>query len=294
MFNLLLLLFIGLSGSIILSVVSMTSTFAELSISNKNSQNCRKISGEVGTWLYFSEFNKIDKKIIKGLKEKNFNTLYLSLKFKDGDYLFGNDIKNFIASAKKQGFKIYAVILQDPVFIFANRTELRSSFGNIVKDSRHVFDGYIVDVEPHTKDKANPQLYLMRYLSMSKLIHKIADHYNVNYFDTVPIWYHEEMKKIGIKDGLSSLFSDRLYLLDYESSVDEIMNKYSAIRDELNKCTIVNIKLTPGFDEPNLNPSEISNAINSIKKTGAGIGIFEAFYSLTLNSTFFQLPEPER
>jgi len=96
------------------------------------------------------------------------------------------------------------------------------------------------------------------------------------------------MKKIGIKDGLSSLFSDRLYLLDYESSVDKIMNKYSAIKDELNKCTVVNIKLTPGFDEPNLDPSEISNAISSIKETGAGIGIFEAFYLLTLNSTYFQ------
>ena len=104
----------------------------------------------MGTWLYFSEFNKIDKKIIKALKEKNINTLYLSLKFKNGDYLFGNDIKDFVASAKKQGFKIYAVILQDPVFTFADNTELRHSFGGVVKDSRHIFDGYIVDVEPHT------------------------------------------------------------------------------------------------------------------------------------------------
>jgi hypothetical protein len=151
-FSLSLLIIIGLSGSIMFSTVSMISTFAEVSISNKYSQNCRKISGELGTWLYFSEFNKIGKKIIKGLKEKNINTLYLSLKYKDGDYLFGNDIKNFIASAKKQGFKIYAVILQDPVFVFANSTELRRSFGDIVKDSRHVFDGYLVDVEPHTKN----------------------------------------------------------------------------------------------------------------------------------------------
>jgi hypothetical protein len=276
-----------------LSAVSMTSTFAELYMSNKYSQNCHKISGELGTWLYFSEFKKIDKKIIKGLKEKHFNTLYLSLKYQDGAYIFGNDLKNFVAYAKKQGFKIYAVILQDPVFIFANSTELRRSFGNIVKDSRHVFDGYIVDVEPHTKNRSDPQLFLTRYLNMSKLIHEIADHYDVKYFDTVPIWYHEEMKKIGIKDGLSSLFSDRLYLLDYESSVDKIMNKYSAIKDELNKCAIVNIKVTPGFGEPNLDASEILNAINSIKKTGAGIGIFEAFYTLKLNSTSFLPPEPE-
>lgn len=294
MFNFLLLIFIGLSGSIMLSAVSMTS-FAEHSISSKYSQNCHKISRELGTWLYFSELNnKIDKKIIKGLKEKNINTLYLSLKFKDGNYLFGNDIKNFVASAKKQGFKIYAVILQDPVFIYANSTELRHSFGNIVKDSRHVFDGYIVDVEPHTKNRADPKLYLTRYVDMSKLIHEITDRYNVKYFDTVPIWYHEEMKKIGIKDGLGSLFSDRLYLLDYESSVDKIMNKYLAIKDELNKCTVINIKLTPGFGEPNLDPSEISNAINSIKKTGSGIGIFEAFYTLTLNSTSFLQPGPDK
>ena len=157
MFNLLLLIFIGLSGSIMLS--AMTFAFAELPISNKYSQNCRKISGELGAWLYFSEYNKIDKEIIKGLKEKNFNTLYLSLKYKDGDYLLGNDIKNFVASAKKQGFKVYAVILQDPVFIFANSTELRSSFGNIVKNSRHVFDGYIVDVEPHTKKSRSPLVF---------------------------------------------------------------------------------------------------------------------------------------
>ena len=71
-------------------------------ISNKYSQNCRKISGELGAWLYFSEFNKIDKKIIKGLKEKNINTLYLSLKYKEGDYLLGNDIKNFVASLKSK------------------------------------------------------------------------------------------------------------------------------------------------------------------------------------------------
>ena len=94
----------GLSGSIMLSAVSMT-TFAEPSISSKYSQNCHKISGELGTWVYFSEFNKIDKKIIKGLKEKHINTLYLSLKFKDGNYLFGNNIKNFVASAKSKDSK---------------------------------------------------------------------------------------------------------------------------------------------------------------------------------------------
>jgi hypothetical protein len=48
-----------------LSAVSMSSTFAELSKSNKYSQNCHKISGELGTWLYFSEFNNIDKKSLK-------------------------------------------------------------------------------------------------------------------------------------------------------------------------------------------------------------------------------------
>ena len=167
---------------------------------------------------------------------------------------------------------------------------MRHSFGKIVKDSRHVFDGYIVDVEPHTKNRSDPKLYLMRYVNMSKLIHEIADRYNVKYFDTVPIWYHEEMKKNGIKDGLNSLFSDRLYLLDYESSVDKIMNKYLTIKDDLDKCTVINIKLTPGFGEPILDPFEISNAINSIKKTGSGVGIFEAFYTLTLNSTSFLPP----
>lgn len=293
MFSLSLLIFIGLSGSIILLVVSITHISADLPISSKYIQNCPEVSGELGTWLYFSKNDEFDKKIIKGLKEKNVNALYLSLNYKKGDYLLGNDIKNFVSSAKKQGFKIYAVILQDPAFIFANNTELRRSFGNIVKDSRHVFDGYIVDVEPHTKNTADPKLYLMRYVNMSKLIHKIADRYNVKYFDTVPIWYHEGMKKIGINGGLNSLFSDRLYLLDYESSVDKIVNKFLAIKDEIKKCTIVNIKLTPGFDEPNLDPSEISNAINSIKKAGAGIGIFEAFYTLTLNSTSFLPPEPE-
>ena len=85
-----------------LSAVSMTYIFAELSMSNKDSQNCRKISGELGTWLYFSEFNKIDKKIIKALKEKNINTLYLSLKYKGGDYLFGNDIKNSLRLPKSK------------------------------------------------------------------------------------------------------------------------------------------------------------------------------------------------
>jgi hypothetical protein len=98
-------------GGMMLSAVSMSSTFAELSKSNKYSQNCHKISGELGTWLYFSEFNNIDKKSLKDRRKKNINTLYLSLKFKDGDYLFGNDIKNFVTSAKKQGFKIRYLFL---------------------------------------------------------------------------------------------------------------------------------------------------------------------------------------
>ena len=58
--------------------------------------------------------------------------------------------------------------------------------------------------------------------------------------------------------------------------------------------TVINIKLTPSFDEPNLDPSEISNAISSVRKTGVGIGIFEAFYTLNLNSTSFLPPEPEK
>ncbi len=288
MISLLLFISIGLTGNLLFSMISPSFTFAEFSSSASDSDNdCSGDSSELGIWLYPSEFKKIDKKIIKAMKEKEMNTLYLSLEHEHGQYVLNAKIKNFVVSAKKLGLKVYAVILQDPTFIFLNGSELHESFGKIVKNTKQIFNGYIVDVEPHTKKRADPRLYLTKYVGMSKSIHRIADHYNVKYFDTVPIWYHEEMKKLGIKDGLNSLFSNGLYLLDYEATVEKAMKKYLAIKDELNRCVVVNIKVTPGFGEPNLKPSEISNAIHSIKKTGAGIGIFEANYTLSLNSRQF-------
>lgn len=123
---------------------------------------------------------------------------------------------------------------------------------------------------------------------MSKSIHNIANEYNVQYYDTIPIWYHEEMEKAGIEGGLNSLYSDGVYLLDYESNVQEVLNKYLPIKDELNKCVIINIKLTPGGG-PSINASDLPSAIYSIKKTEAGIGLFEANYTLSLSPDLFEI-----
>ena len=253
MTNLLLFIICGVIYNLLLSTtVSSISIIAELPPTKLDShKECRKSSEEIGVWLYPAEFEKIDKKILRAMKERNVNSLYLSI-----DQTFDTKIKNFISTSKNMGLNVYAVILQDPSFVYSNNYELSELFGNIVKETNKFFDGYIIDVEPHTETGADPSLYLLRYVNMSKSIHNIASWHNVRYYDTIPIWYHEEMEKAGIEGGLNSLYSDGIYLLDYEPSVQEVFNKYLPIKDQLNKCVIINIKLTPG-GEASINASEL-------------------------------------
>jgi hypothetical protein len=60
------------------------------------------------------------------------------------------------------------------------------------------------------------------------------------------------------------------------------------IKDQLDKCVIININLTPG-GEPSINASELPSAIYSIKKTEAGIALFEANYALSLSPDLFEV-----
>jgi hypothetical protein len=53
------------------------------------------------------------------------------------------------------------------------------------------------------------------------------------------------------------------------------------IKDQLDKCVIININLTPG-GEPSINASELASAIYSIKKT-------EANYALSLSPDLFEV-----
>ena len=285
MTNLLPYIICGLICNLLLSLtVSSISIIAELPPTKLDShKECRNSSEEIGVWFYPAEFEKIDKKILRAMKERNVNSLYLSI-----DKTFDTKIKNFISVYKNMGLNVYTVILEDPSYVYSNNHELNESFGNVVKETNKFFDGYIIDVEPHTETGADPSLYLIRYVNMSKSIHNIASEYNVQYYDTIPIWYHEEMEKAGIEGGLNSLYSDGVYLLDYEPSVQEVLNKYIPIKDQLNKCVIINIKLTPGGG-PSINASELPSAIYSIKNTEAGIGLFEANYTLSLSPDLFEI-----
>lgn len=81
MTNLLPYIICGLISNLLLSpTVSSISIIVELPPTKLDShEECRKSSEEIGVWFYPAQFEKVDKKILRAMKERNVNSLYLSI-----------------------------------------------------------------------------------------------------------------------------------------------------------------------------------------------------------------------
>jgi hypothetical protein len=256
----------------------------------KNHEYRLKEVTERGIWLYPNEFKgALNTKLIQGLLDRKFNVIYFSI---------GNDTKistksmqqaiKFIEAAKEAGVEVYGVTLEDPSFVNSTELKLRQAFGNTIKNTRGLFDAYIIDVEPQIIKGSDPKVYLHMYVTMSNIISKIAEQNHVKYFDTVPSWYHEEMKRVGIINGLDSLSSDGILMLDYDANVSKIIKRYNAIKNEVNKGIVINFKVSPKDDGKYLDSLQIPDLIRSLNNQSISYGIFEAKYAITLLPKLFR------
>lgn len=254
-----------------------------------NSGSCQKQKLERGTWFYPQEFNMaLNKTLLKDLIIRNINVIYFSIG--DETNLSAQTLhryRMFIELAKKTGINAYAVVLEDPSFVNESSSELREMFGDIIKLTKNMFNVFIVDVEPQVVSGSNPENYLHKYVTMSSVLRKVADKHHVKYYDTVPDWYQTKMKNIGIVDGLNSLSSSGIYLLDYSSNVTQIITRLDAIKSDVNKCIVLNFKISPSGNEPYLNSSQIPSIISYLKASESAFGIFKAIDLVGLPQNLF-------
>jgi hypothetical protein len=246
---------------------------------------------EEGVWFYTGCDTILNRSDINTMMARHINTLYFSALNTnncgwDNPSTFSSYL-DFISYARSKGMSVFAELRGDPKYINQTYYELNDAFGGLINRTKKIFDTYMVDVEPQCIPGADPKVYLPQYVNMSKTLRQIADHYGVKYVDTVPPWYHEEMKKDGIKKGLDALSSDSINLMDYYNTTSEVLSNIKDIRSEVTKPYVVSIKITRGLDAPQLEGQEIPKTISTLKASSIPIGLFETEGILKLPTKLF-------
>lgn len=254
---------------------------------------------EEGAWFYQSKFaDPLDETMVDQLIERHVNTIYFSNvneNFKSfADY---DDSMSFINHAKSNGMRVFAVTMQDPVWVMKSESELTQKFSSTIAATSDIFDTYIIDVEPHSLCKIYPNYpcfnqdsqteadYLQRYITMSQILRNVADGYNVKFVDTVPSWYHSHMKDLGVSSlGIGSLSSNSINVMDYASTQQQVMDRISGIRAEVTTPIVVNIKITTS-DAPWLEGAELTSTIAYLKQQQMAVGIFESSYLFQISAS---------
>ena len=253
---------------------------------------------EIGVWLYVHCYYDLDYGQVDEFLSKNINTIYFSVQNEDDcggwdDPALFQKYGDFIEYARSQGMNVYAVTLENPNYIKQNYDELEDSFGNFINKTKEIFDTYVIDVEPYdieggAEPEAHPIVYVPEYIEMSKNLRSIADDYGVKYIDTVPEWFHADIKNTGIEEGLDALYGDGINIMTYYTTAEEVLSKIKDIRAEVIKPYVISIKITEGLDAPTLQENEISKTINLLRALSIPIGLFEAVKVLQLPASFFQ------
>ncbi|MDQ6866391.1 MAG: glycoside hydrolase, partial [Thermoproteota archaeon] len=246
---------------------------------------------EEGVWFYANYWKgPLTNLIVDELVKRKINTIYFSAPDKGG---WDNSSKvlnyvDFINYARAKGMRVLGVTLEDPSFVFSTEPELKKTFGDFIKRTENIFDGYVIDVEPQAVPGADMHVYLPRYISMSKILRNVADGYHKEFIDSVPAWYHTVLKQIGISIGINALSSNRINLIDYTYPTTEaILNNINDVRSEISTPYIVNLMITPGHGAPQLSGQEIPRTIITLKSNLLPIAFDEAQYLLNLDSGLF-------
>ncbi len=265
-------------------------------------QTYRNNPHEIGVWFYSSDFTTVQTSMVDKLFERNINTIYFSApNDKTG---WDNPVKfsqyiNFIDYARSKGMKVFAVTLEDPLFVLMKKDQLENVFGNFINKTKHIFDTYIIDVEPHAIDilypdhkpsyKGNEKYYLEKYVQMSRILRNIADQYKVKYIDTIPPNYHVKMIQAGIAGGVNALSSHEINVLAYATTVEQVLDSTSMMRANSAKRLVISINVTPHSQEPVLAKDEIPRALKTLKQESLSIGIWSAQNVVNLDERLFQV-----
>ncbi|PWU79135.1 MAG: hypothetical protein DLM72_19010 [Candidatus Nitrosopolaris wilkensis] len=244
-----------------------------------------------GVWSYANYWKgPLNNLIVDELAKRKINTIYFSAPDNGG---WDNSSKvlnyvDFINYARGKGMRVLGVTLEDPSFVFSTEPELKKTFGDFIKQTENIFDGYVIDVEPQTVPGADIHVYLPRYVHMSNILRNVADGYHKEFIDSVPAWYHTVLKQIGISIGINALASNRINLIDYTYPTTEaILNNINDIRSETSVPYTVNLMITPGPGAPQLSGQEIPRTIITLKSNLLPIAFDEAQYLLNLDSGLF-------
>jgi len=246
---------------------------------------------EEGVWFYADYWKgPLTNLIVDDLVKRKINTIYFSTPNNGG---WDNSSKvfnyvDFINYARTKGMRVLGVTLEDPSWVFSTEPELKETFGDFIKRTENIFDGYVIDVEPQAVPGADIHAYLPSYIHMSKILRNVADQYHKEFIDTVPAWYHTVLKQIGISIGVNALSSNRINLIDYSYPTTEaILNNINDIRSEVSTPYVINLMITPGHGAPQLSGQEIPRTIITLKSNMLPIAFDEAQYLLNLDSGLF-------
>jgi hypothetical protein len=261
---------------------------------NNASSNSKQLQQAV--WLYTDYYSNdtkssnLNDSTIDNLLARNVNTIYFSAPMDEGwkNASIASKYIGFINDARLKDIKVYGVIMQDPKYIFETEAELRQAFGDFVRATQGIFDTFITDIEPHTLPGPDPNVFLPQYIKMSSILADIAKQYHAKYIDTVPAWYHQAIKDLGISPGLNSLSSNSIVLMDYTYNTERTLQNIDQIRSDVTKPYIVSIKIAPGQGDPQLMHSEINKTICTLRTYSLPVVVYDVQYLIKQDPKLFQ------
>ena len=247
-----------------------------------------------GVWLYWSKDPAVlNHTTIDELKARHIETIYFSTVRADQQYEAATyaRITDFIGYARTKEMNVFGVIFQDPVFVMKNLTELDQTFRTIIKQQKGLFDGYIIDVEPHTITRlypqypawnaslTNQQFYLTRYVSMANRLSDTAHREGVLFGHTVPVWYHSRLQDVGFDEGLDSMRADFTVLMVYVKDAASVLGRSTYIVQNTTSPLVLGVNIRPGTD-PYLPEPQVPLWFTALKA-------YQADHPLVIGTAFF-------
>lgn len=234
---------------------------------------------EHAVWFYWSKnYSLLHPSTVDNFAGKGIDTIYFSTVRADQPYdaALQQNITTFIRYARSQGLNVFGVIMQDPLPALKNTSDLQTTFQRIIDQQDGLFDGYIIDVEPHVTSRIYPQYpnfsqdlnttkwYLDHFIQMDHALAQTAHANNVLYAATIPYWYHTRFRDVGYEEGHDVLDADFLVLMTYVRDSGSVLARVGDAVLNSSAQIVIGVNIAPGSVDPYMPEAEVGRWLTTL------------------------------
>lgn len=203
-------------------------------------------TGDKVTWFSRWKTNPswLNSTTLDNFQSRKINMIYMSGISTVKGWSHYDDLLRFIQMGHNRNMTFVGAIMEDPIYIMQNQTQLENKVEQSLNDSQGLnIIRWTSDIEPHTINRvypnggylifnasdANKAFYMTRYVNMSTIITDAIHNFNASYLygDTVPWWYHKlTQNTTSYTGGFNNYTSDYLNVMTYVNTASQFSNRF--------------------------------------------------------------------